>query len=287
MNSLKDFLPELISGAQAAHEARRTGRPAGPITGLGLVDRELGGWLQPGLHFLLGAPGCGKSCFALQAASDCQAPALYVSAEQAPVELFRRLIARHTGTFLGRLKSGELSPADIERLAVTTCEKLEAFYLIDGSSRPAIPDEMRQAAETLADRHQTRPLIVLDSLQAWTRSISAGIRGAGEYEALEMGLSELASVSAECRAPVLVVSHRNRIGNRSSDGGGLFGAKGSGSVEYLSETVLGLERSDADELPDKNGEVKIELKLLKNRHNVAGGSVELRFSGRLQAFREV
>jgi replicative DNA helicase len=279
---LSEFLSELTNEARAAHEARLTGRPAGPITGLGLVDRELGGWFQPGLHFVLGAPGAGKSAFALQAAADCGAPALYVSAEQAPVELFRRLIARRTKTFLGRLKNGELAPAEVERLGRLTCEALAALYVINGT---ATPDAIQDAAETLAEKHGGRPLVVLDSLQAWTRSLTRHLKAGSEYDALEMALAELAAVAADCRAPVLVVSHRNRTGNKASDGGGLFGAKGSGSIEYLSETVLGLERSD-DSLPDTQGEVKVSLKVLKNRHGVAGGSVDLRFSGRLQAFRE-
>jgi replicative DNA helicase len=244
----------------------------------------LGGWFQPGLHFLLGAPGAGKSAFALQAAADCRAPSLYVTAEMAPVELLRRLIARQTQTFLGRLKSGELAPAEVERLAVRTCERIECLYLADGTSKPVAPDETCAAIEAIKKAHGATPLVIIDSLQPWARSNAAGL-GVGEYEALEAALGALAAVASSCRAAVLVVTHRNRVGNRAADGGGLFAAKGSGSVEYLAETVLGLERSD-DAQPDAAGEVGIELRTLKNRHGHAGGSVELRFCGRLQSFRE-
>jgi replicative DNA helicase len=245
----------------------------------------LGGWFQPGLHILLGAPGAGKSAFALQAAADCRAPALYVTAEMTPVELLRRLTARQTNTFLGRLKSGELTPADVERLAVQTCGRFPLFYTSDSLSKLVAPSDISSAIEAIQKAHGAAPLVVIDSLQAWARAVSAGLR-VGEYEALEAALGALASVASSSRAAVLVVSHRNRAGNRAGDGGGLFAAKGSGSVEYLAETVLGFERPD-DARPDAAGEVRVELRTLKNRHGYAGGSVELLFCGRLQSFREI
>jgi replicative DNA helicase len=106
-----------VADAQAAHTAHATGQPRGAQTRLPQLDGILGGFLAPGVHLLQAAPGAGKTAFCLQAAADCGFPALFVTAEMPPLALFRRLIARATGTYLGRLQSGELAPEVVEALA--------------------------------------------------------------------------------------------------------------------------------------------------------------------------
>src|SRR5690349_126228 len=105
---LGDLLGEWEADAHAAYAARVSGQARGPVTGLLRLDQELGGALTPGVHIAHGQPGAGKTAFALQAATRCDCPCLYVTAEMSPLELLRRIAARVTETFLGRLKSGEL-----------------------------------------------------------------------------------------------------------------------------------------------------------------------------------
>ena len=108
---LRSLLDEWEADAVAAHLAHTTGTPRGPITSLKALDRELGGALGPGLHVVHASPGVGKTAFCLQVAASSPFPALYLTCEMAPLELFRRHTARVTSTFLGRLKSGEFDPA--------------------------------------------------------------------------------------------------------------------------------------------------------------------------------
>src|SRR5215468_12256590 len=101
---LADLVGELRDDAQAAFDARESGQARGPQTGLNLLDDALGGYLAPGVHVLQAAPGAGKTAMGLQISSSCSFPALFVSAEMPTLELFRRLIARNTKTYLGKLK---------------------------------------------------------------------------------------------------------------------------------------------------------------------------------------
>src|SRR5262245_54518111 len=78
---LGDLVDELREDAAAAHDARVNGTPRGPMTNLERFDRELGGFLSPGLHVLHAGPGVGKTALGLQIAADCRAPALLVSTE--------------------------------------------------------------------------------------------------------------------------------------------------------------------------------------------------------------
>lgn len=281
---LADLIGVLRADAEAAYNARQEGRPRGPVTGLSRLDEALGGFLQPGLHVLQAAPGAGKTTFALQAASTCQFPSLIVSAEMPTIELFRRLIARETQTFLGKLKSGELGPREVERLAITTAERLPQVAIMDALRAFASPETIRDAAAALRERlGAAHCLIVIDSLHVWARSSRSPMSApVSEYDALNAALVGAADIAADIACPVLLVAHRNRAGQEK---GGLHSSKGSGDIEYLAETIIDLDRKQ-DDMPDAKGEVRVKARIHKNRNGQAGIGVDLQFSGRLQRFRE-
>ena len=112
LTRLGDLLGAWEADAEAAHQARITGAQRGPVTSLRRLDRELGGALAAGLHIVHAPPGAGKSAIVAQIAATSGCPALLVTCEMQPLEIFRRHTARATGTFLQRLKSGELRPSD-------------------------------------------------------------------------------------------------------------------------------------------------------------------------------
>lgn len=278
---LSDLIGSLRADAEAAYQARKSGLPRGPVTGLSGLDEALGGFLQPGLHILQAAPGAGKTAFALQIASSCQFPALLVTAEMPTLELFRRLIARQTQTFLGKLKSGELDPGEVERLAIKTAGKLPGLAIMDAMRTHAEPGHIRDAAEGLRERlGGDQCLVVVDSLHVWAKGGPVG-DAVSEYDLLNAALKSLVSIAAEVRCPLMVVAHRNRAGQEK---GGLHAAKGTGSIEYLAETVIDL--TPAEMGFDAAGERTVTAGIHKNRNGHAGMGVALKFSGRLQSFRE-
>jgi replicative DNA helicase len=124
-------------------------------------------------------------------------------------------------------------------------------------------------------------LVAVDSLQAWSR---AGAMGgpATDYDLVTAGVHAARTLALTLGGPVLLVSHRNRAGQER---GGLFSSKGSGDIEYGAESVIELIR-DMNAKPDRDGEVPVELKILKNRRGDAGVAIALRFCGALQRFRE-
>lgn len=274
---LGDLLGEWQADALAAHEARVNGLARGPVTGFATLDRELGGALCAGLHIVHGQPGAGKTAFTLQVAASCGCPCLYVTAEMAPLELLRRHTARATRTFLGRLKSGELSPADSLALARRACAEAPLLALCDATRSYAPPRWMRAAARA-TQGEQPHLLVIVDSLHSWAESAPSD---APEYETLNAGLVALRQLAHELNCPVLAVAERNR----GAMGGGLSAGAGTRKIEYGAETVLDLER-DLTKREDAAGEVEITVKFAKNRHGAAGKKVELSFHGALQKFRE-
>jgi replicative DNA helicase len=283
---LADLITEFVADTDAAAEAARNNRPRGAITGLAKLDEHFGNYLSPGVHVLQGGPGAGKTAMALQAASDCRCPALFVSAEMGYLELFRRLIARQTKTFLGRLKSGEISGQQARSLAVQTAKNLEHMRIMDATQIPAPGSIIVQNANNLREKFQSdNALVVIDSLHVWGRSASRLENNAvemDEYSVINRALKSVASIASVLKCPVLTVAHRNRAGNKSD--GGLHAAKGSGSIEYEAESVLDLNKET--ETDNASGECEVKAKLQKNRNGAAGVFVKLTFSGRLQSFRE-
>jgi replicative DNA helicase len=284
---LADLVTEFVADTDAAAEAARNNRPRGAITGLTKLDRHFGNYLSPGVHVLQGGPGAGKTAMALQAASDCQCPALFVSAEMGALELFRRLIARQTGTFLGRLKSGEISGHQARNLALQTAQNLQHLRIMDATRFPAPYDIIVHNADALRKKFQSdNVLVVIDSLHVWARSASrldSNPIEREEYSLINDALKSVAQIASVLKCPVLTVAHRNRAGNRSD--GGLHAAKGSGGIEYEAESVLDLNKTK--EVDSANGETEITAKLEKNRNGAAGVFVKLGFNGALQSFREL
>ena len=284
---LADLITEFVADTDAAAEAARNNRPRGAITGLTKLDRHFGNYLSPGIHVLQGGPGAGKTAMALQAASDCRCPALFVSAEMGALELFRRLVARQTNTFLGRLKSGEISGQQARNLAVQTAQNLKHLRIVDATRLPASPTLIIENARNLREKIQSdNVLIILDSLHVWARSLrnlEKDLIEADEYSLINNALKCVAAIASSLKCPVVTVAHRNRVGNRSD--GGLHAAKGSGGIEYEAESVLDLNKNK--EVDNANGETEITAKLEKNRNGAAGVFVKLGFNGALQSFREL
>lgn len=275
---LGDLLDDWELDARAAHEARTSGTPRGPITGIASIDRELGGALCPGLHIIHGQPGAGKTALTLQIATSCGCPCLYITCEMAPLELLRRHTARVTQTFLGRLKSGELPPVQSLALARRACAEAPFLAMCDATRCYAPPRWMRDAA--LATRGESEKLLVIvDSLHSWAEGAPSD---APEYETLGAGVSVLRQLASELGCPILAVAERNR---GAMSGGGLSAGAGSRKIEYGAETVLDMER-EPGKRENAAGEVEVAVKFAKNRHGAAGKKVELMFHGALQKFRE-
>ena len=295
---LADLLDDLQVDAAAAHEARLSGKPRGPRTGLPGLDQRLGGYFAPGLHGLLGNTGSGKTAFALQLAASCETPALFVSLEMRPLELLRRLTARLSETFLGRLKSGELSADAVRALAGKAIASCPQLALVDATRAYLAPEQLLEMALAWRRRHAaSQLLVVLDSLHAWSDRSPAVLReGRSEYEALSVAMDELLLVSAVLSAPLLFVSEQNRA---SMGRGGVNSGAGNRRIEYKAETIISLKRepkaagtSGEDDRPlqagdfDANHEAAITVTLEKNRNGAAGEPSPLLFHGALQRFRE-
>ncbi len=288
---INSLLDEWDADADARAEARKTGQPLGPMTGLVRLDAALGSALEPGLHQLHGNTGVGKTAFALQVAASCGCPCLYVSCEMRALELLRRITARVTSTFLGKFKSGELAPEQSRLLVRQAAKATPALALLDATVAPAsaklIGDRAVLNKVTSSGDNADAPphhLIIIDSLNSWAEGAYPGVP---EYEQLNTALAALREVAALLACPILIINERNRSGMEK---GGVNSGAGSRKIEYGAESVLDLDREKDKEgkpLPeDASGEVSITLRIGKNRNGTTGKPMELKFNGALQRYKE-
>jgi replicative DNA helicase len=248
------------------------------VSGFSVLDREMGGCFMPGLHFVHGQPGTGKTAFGLQLAATCGTPSIFLSCEMAALELLRRHTARVTETYLGKFKSGEMPPAQslaLVRRAITAAPQMA---ILDATRAPATPTFIRDCA-AITRGESAHLLIVIDSLQSWVEGVAGSL---SEYEALGEGIARLRQLAHEVNAPIFLMCERNRESMRS---GGLSAGAGTRKIEYSAETVIDLG-SEEGARPDVSGERPLQLKLTKNRHGAVGKTLNLTFNGGFQRFKE-
>jgi replicative DNA helicase len=278
---LAQLVAEAVNDATDAHEARKSGQPRGPLTGLKRLDREIGGSLpKNALTMILGNTGAGKTAFAGQIAADCRCPAVYLTTEMAPVELLRRHTARESNQFLGRLKSGEMTPGEVERLITEAARKLTHLSLVDGTTAYASVSYLREVMEA-AKGDAKHAVLVIDSLNTWARGSGSG---ASEYDALNEHLTALIRLAKQARCSIVVICEQNRAAIKAGAEGNPNAGAGTRFIEYSADLILDL---DAKKPEDGAGERAVALTISKNRNGAAGKPLALEFNGALQRFREV
>jgi replicative DNA helicase len=283
-----DLLDDFMADTERRYEARRAGVALGPVTGFPALDDAVGGCLMPGLHVFHGGPGTGKTAFAWQAAAQaarCGAPAVFVTCEMGPPELLARAIARETGTYLGRIKSGELAPSAMLDLARRTLARLPNVYLVDGIRAWPSAGWLAEALASVRG-DSGHALLVIDSIHTWSLGLESD---KSEYDTLTFAINALSQLGADSNVPVLGVAERNRA---SMERGGLHAGAGTRRFEYAATSMIDLSREDTEGKDRSSfpGTVppiaSVRATVVKNRHGNAPIRVDLLFEGRCQRFAE-
>lgn len=281
---LGDLIDELVADAEAQESAIAEGRTPGPVSRLAELDRTLGGYFRPGLHGFTGDPGAGKTCLALQIAGTCGTPAVYVTAEQSPMELLRKVISRVTDTPLDEVRAAP--SARVRELATIAARSAPSLLLLDATSGPASAKLVEEVADELRQRWKSRDvLLVIDALQPWARGLGEG----SEYDLIQSGLSDLVRVASKLRAPALVLSHRNRAsaGNRKAADGqtsALTTAKGTADFEHLVDCALHLSPEVGKGSQFCATGKRVNIHVGKNRYGPTDITLMVPFDGTRQRF---
>jgi replicative DNA helicase len=281
----EDYLPlhEVVSTTLDEIEQAGTRKEGliGVPTGFAELDRLTNG-LHPGQMVIVAArPALGKSTLAIDFARAAsirhKLTSVVFSLEMSRSEITMRLLAAEARVRLTKLRSGELSPDDWQRIIVVTDNLHSAPMFIDDSPNMSLM-EIRAKARRLKQRHDLK-LIIVDYLQL----MSSGKRVESRQQEVSEFSRALKLLAKELDVPVVALSQLNRGPEQRGDKKPLLSdLRESGSLEQDADVVILLHREDAYEKESpRAGEA--DLIVAKHR-NGPTATITVAFQGHYSRF---
>ena len=252
-----------------------------PVSGLRTGFKELDNLtagLQPSsLNVLAARPSMGKTACALTigqnvALREGKTVGIF-NLEMSAVQLVMRMLCSEARVDMSRVRNGQLSDRDFQRLADTAGKMSDVKIFIDDTADMTVM-ELRSRARRLMAEHGLG-LIIIDYLQLMSGS---GRSGAGENRQQEISTisRSLKALARELDIPVLVLSQLSRaVESRPNKRPMLSDLRESGAIEQDADLVMFIYR---DEYYDKNSEKQgVAEIIIGKQRNGPVGTVELQF----------
>lgn len=249
---------------------KNSGKLRGVPTGFRDLDHKLAGFQDSNLVILAARPGIGKTSFALNVAQHVAVtvglPVGIFSLEMSQEELVDRLLVGQADIDAWRLKTGNLTDRDHQRLTMAMGELADAKLFIDDTPGSSM-SEIRTKARRLQMEHGLK-LLVVDYLQLiHGRNLENRVQ---EVSEISQGLKNLAR---ELKIPVLALSQLSRaVEARNSRKPQLADLRESGAIEQDSDVVMFLYLED----PDNREQIKLDI---QKHRNGPTGEIDLMFRG--------
>ena len=310
-----EALTESVRMAEAAF--KRDGGLAGVATGFTDLDKQLGGLHPSDLLILAGRPAMGKTALATNLAFHVATAALRAGETEKPVvaffslemsaeQLATRVLSESTEISSEKIRRGELSGDDFQKLVRSSQDLESAPLYIDDT--PAITiSAMRTRARRLK-RQQGLCLIVVDYLQLMRPA--AGQRPENRVQEISSITQGLKAIAKELNVPVLALSQLSRAVEQREDKRPLLAdLRESGSIEQDADVVMFvfreeyyLSKAEPVQRPEENDEKynerhdmwlercnqaygKAEVIVGKQRHGPTG-TVTMHFHGPTTRFSD-
>ncbi len=258
----------------------------GDVTGIPTyrdLDKYLLGLHQSDMIIVAARPGMGKTSFclnlALKAAKHDYPVALF-SLEMSADQLVTRMLSSESMIDQQKLRSGNITMEEIERMIKTASEISTLPIYLDDTPGISVM-EIRGRSRRLKAK-QGLGLIIIDYLQLMQSHKKSENR---QQEVSEISRS-LKALARELDVPVLALSQLSRASEQTTDKKpALSHLRESGSLEQDSDCVMFIHRPEYydDETEKKN---IAEIIIAKHRHGPTG-TVELAFFAELTKFADL
>ncbi len=255
-NEFSVALNTAIDMASAAYQ--REGGLSGIATGINALDSRMGGLQSSDLIILAGRPGMGKTSLATNIAfniahnwrGDVAAdgtPATldggivgFFSLEMSSEQLATRIISEQAEIPSSKIRRGEISEADFEKLSYCAQEMAKIPLFIDQTGGISIAQLAARARRL--KRQRGLDVLVIDYLQLMTGSKKAGDNRVQEITEITTGLKALAK---ELNVPIVALSQLSRaVESRDDKRPQLSDLRESGSIEQDADVVLFVFREE-------------------------------------------
>ncbi|ESX46616.1 replicative DNA helicase [Mesorhizobium sp. C416B] len=313
--SFTDAVKTAVDMANAAY--MRDGHLSGLATGMRDLDRRMGGLQASDLIIIAGRPGMGKTSLATNIAfniAEMYEPAQqadgsfkaanggvvgFFSLEMSSEQLATRIISEQTEISSSKIRRGEISEMDFEKLVACsqTMQKIPLF--IDQTGGISIAQLSARARRL--KRQRGLDLIVIDYIQLMQGSSAKSSQNrVQEITEITTGLKALAK---ELSVPIIALSQLSRqVESREDKRPQLSDLRESGSIEQDADVVMFVYREEyylknrepkpgtdeyikwEHEMNEMRG--KAEVIVAKQRHGPTG-SVSLAFHGEFTRFSDL
>ncbi|MEK6201053.1 MAG: DnaB helicase C-terminal domain-containing protein [Desulfobulbaceae bacterium] len=223
------FLAQLAQESGPAYGDLRSGFPQ--------FDQALEG--VHGINVIGGPPKSGKSCFAIQIATEMarrKVPVLYYDFENGRQKIYQRTLSRLSRLSTRAIKEGVTAGATdqgFERACQELQKMLVSFRVV--SDRKLNPEIMRRHIDFI--RHETRSdytVVVIDSLHKLPFKDFTEQR-----TGIDAWLRQLEAIRDELQVSFLILSELSRgSGDGYTDRPHMGMFKGSGDIEYSADNAL-------------------------------------------------
>jgi replicative DNA helicase len=313
--SFTDAVKTAVDMANAAY--MRDGHLSGLATGMRDLDRRMGGLQSSDLIIIAGRPGMGKTSLATNIAfniAEMYEPAQqadgsfkaanggvvgFFSLEMSSEQLATRIISEQTEISSSKIRRGEITEMDFEKLVACsqTMQKIPLF--IDQTGGISIAQLSARARRL--KRQRGLDLIVIDYIQLMQGSSAKSSQNrVQEITEITTGLKALAK---ELAVPIIALSQLSRqVESRDDKRPQLSDLRESGSIEQDADVVMFVYREEyylknrepklgteeyvkwENEMNEMRG--KAEVIVAKQRHGPTG-SVTLAFHGEFTRFSDL
>jgi replicative DNA helicase len=260
------------------------------------VDTLLGGFQRSDLIVVAARPGVGKSAllvnFARNAAMAQNARVAIFTIEMASDQLVHRLLAAESGIDVGRIRLGQRTEQEEQRLMNATGELHPLEIYIDDSSGVTI-SQLQAKLRRLTQQLGGLDLVVIDYLQLMHGSGRYRDNRVQEVSEISRGLKMLAR---DLDVPIIAAAQLSRAAEmRQTHVPLLSDLRESGSIEQDADVVMFLYREDMytnrDEFESREPDGVYPqglAKLIVAKHrNGPTGQVALHFRSHLSRFEDL
>ena len=277
----------LVSSINVIEKAYKAGsKITGIQSGFTDLDMKTAGFHPSDLILIAARPSMGKTAIALNmvahAAIRDKAPCAIFSLEMSKESLANRLIASEAQIDAGKLRNGQLDPADWAAIAESLGPLSTAPIFIDDTPGITMP-QLRSKCRKLKLEHGLK-LIVVDYIQLMAGS------GSGRFESRQQEVSEISrslkALAREMDAPVIALSQLSRAPESRSDRRPILSdLRESGAIEQDADLVCFIYR---DEYYNPDSEkIGIAEVIIAKQRNGATGTVELAYQGNYVRFKNL
>lgn len=260
----------------------------GVRTGFKDLDDKISGFQKGSLNVIAARPSMGKTAFALSIAQHValkgEKLVAIFSLEMPSVQLVLRMLCSEARVDMNRIRSGDLSERDFDKLTYAASQLVEAKMVIDD-----IPDltlnALRSKLRRIAAQKGELGLVVIDYLQLMSggRNTGGGDNRQQEISTISRGLKGLAR---ELDVPIVVLSQLSRaVEQRPNHRPMLSDLRESGAIEQDADIVMFIYRDEYyNKESDQKGVAEI---IIGKQRNGPVGTVNLQFKSDQVRFNDL